>query len=646
MAKRPTNKRHRLLIRWTVASGAVLVVVAVWALATRPAGESEVLPGERVEGLTAVLEHGGLTEAPPIRFEEVAARAGISFRHFPGQRGSVLPEDMGSGVALGDYDGDGLIDVFLVNWAGPLLEPLPQNREQSGCRLYRNLGDMRFEDVTESSGLDWIAYGMGAAWGDYDDDGDLDLYVTAYGDNALFANGGDGTFDEVTSIAGVNDPRFSAGCSWADYDRDGDLDLYVCNYVDFVYRERDRNIRKQQYSTEQPYTLNPSAYQPVGNALFQNRGDGTFVDVAQQAGVADVEGRSLSAAWVDMDHDGWPDLYVANDVSNNGVFRNLGRGTFEDIGPGSLAADYRGAMGIAAGDFDDDLDPDLMITHWIAQENALYRNMRFDAKVGDSKANKIWFMDAADECGLGQTALDMVGWATGFVDLDNDGRRDLWLVNGSTLEEVSDHSKLVPQRPFVFWQHQAEQFVDVAPTSGPQMTEPMVARGGAQADLDGDGLVDLVIVRHRGSPLVLRNLSSPTGHWVRLKLRQRGGNTWAIGAQAYLTAGGVTRLATVGIGPSYLSQHELTLHFGLGDLDAVETLRVVWPDGQEEPYDPPAVDRVTELTHRANYPVSLVRQRWAPRHPPGRRVGQKSPDEADGSRSENQRDEPARFNKP
>ena len=595
------DKRHRLLLRWSIATAIIAGVSLAFSIINRTPGEEAVLPGEQVEGLTSVLSRERPDEQTPIRFENVTDRSGIALRHFPVTRMSLLPEDMGSGVAVGDFDNDGLLDLFFVNFAANAIPDsptgkvgLPTDLDAGRSRLYRNIDGQRFEDVTSSSGLDYVGLGMGAAWGDYDSDGDLDLYITAYGPNRLFENNGDGTFRDVTDQAGVQDTRFSAGASWADYDRDGHIDLYVCNYVDFIYRDADRNAVKKQYATEQPYTLNPSAYRPQPNALFRNRGDGTFENVAEAVGVDDPNGRSLAVSWVDYDSDGWVDMYVANDISNNGVFRNLGDGTFEDIGPQSLAADYRGAMGIAVADFDDDLDPDLFITHWIAQENSLFRNMTLDALVGQSKDGRIWFMDQADQYGLGQSSLDMVGWATGFCDFDNDGRRDLWLVNGSTLETTTDHSRLDAQPSFILWSHGEEGFFDVTPQASPDLANPFVGRGGALGDFDRDGLVDLVVVVHGGSPMILRNVSKPTGHWLRVRLTQAEGNTQALGARVYVTTANQTQMAQVGTGGTYLSQDELTLHFGLGDADSVSELRIVWPDGKEETHAAITVDR--ELT--------------------------------------------------
>ncbi len=596
------SKRQQLIVKWTLVNAIVLAGVLFWLLSIRETGDKEVIPGERVEGLTSVLSREASGSDNPIRLEEVTADSGIDFHHFPDRRASLLPEDMGSGIAAGDYDNDGLVDLFFVNFAGSIAKPGQDLPDSASCRLYRNRGMMRFEDVTESAGVGISIFGMGAAWGDYDNDGDPDLYVTAYGENVLFRNNGNGTFRDVTAIAGVQDDRFSAGCAWSDYDRDGDLDLYVTNYVGFQFREEDRGAVQRQYATEIPFTLNPSSFPPLPNALFRNRGDGTFEEVAEAAGTHDDQGRSLSAAWVDLDNDGWVDLYVANDVSKNGVFLNQQDGTFRDIGPQSLAADYRGAMGIAVADFDHDQDSDLLITHWIAQENALYINMTHDALMGPEKERGTWFLDSADQFGLGQSSLDEVGWATGFCDLDNDGSWDLWLVNGSTFEKVEDHYRLRPQKAFIF-RNQGREFVDIAAMASPVLDKPFVGRGGVQADFDQDGKVDLAFLVHGGKPMIFKNVSQPAGHWLRLDLRQTRGNTYALGAKVIITAGARQYMAVVGCGGSYLSQNEHAIHFGLGDAATVERLHILWPDGAREEHTDLPVDRFLFFSHHADYPV-------------------------------------------
>jgi len=584
----------------------MLLLAVILAAASRRERRAVPAAGLGVEGVTSVLSRDAGRSQAPLRFEDVTERMGVRFEHFPGVRASLIAEDMGSGLAWGDYDADGFVDLFCVNTVGSVAAEAARDVQAGRSRLYRNVEGRRFEDVTDRAGITFAGFGMGAGWGDYDGDGDLDLYVTAFGPNALYENQGDGTFRDVTEARGVQDPRFSSGCSWADYDRDGDLDLYVCNYVEFVRREGDRAWKDPQYA-DQPYTLNPSAYAPQRNSLFRNNGDGTFREAAAEAGVADANGRSLSASWADLDNDGWVDLYVANDISWNSVFRNRGDGAFEDIGASSLAADYRSGMGLAVADFDNDLDQDVFITHWIAQENGLYRNMAADEALAGLNSGRLWFVDAADEFGLGQIALDMVGWAAGFCDFDNDGWRDLWMVNGHTFERTDDRRRLVPQAPFVFWNRGGDRgFLEVAAQSSSRLAEPFVGRGGAAADFDRDGKPDLALLLHQGPVLLLGNVTPAPGHYLRLDLRQTGGNSFALGARAYLTAGGVTQMAEVGASSSYLSQDELTLHFGLGASETADSLRLVWPDGAEETHTQLAVDRELKFLHAARYPVAAL----------------------------------------
>jgi hypothetical protein len=604
MPKPFANKRRLLMLRWmapTVLASALLVTVVVATAARKDPAAAR--PDGTIQGLTSVLTRSVPREMVTLAFEDVTASTGISLQHFPARRQSLLPEDMGSGLAWGDYDDDGRPDLFIVNFAGGILDPLPSDKGR--CALYHNEGDGRFSDATDSAGLGLIALGMGAAWGDYDADGDLDLYVTCYGPNHLYRNDA-GRFTDVTDAAGVAAGGFSSGCAWADYDNDGLLDLYVCRYVDFQYRMGDRTRIERQYGSEVPYTLNPSSYKPVPNLLYRNNGDGTFTDVAPAAGVANADGRSLSAIWMDFDNDSRLDLYVANDVSCNGVYRNRGDGTFEDIGASSLAADYRGAMGLAAGDVDRDGDCDLYVTHWIAQENAYFQNMLRGDWTDEQGRPRVAFMDNADDVGLGQISLDTVGWAAGFVDFDNDGLLDLWVCNGSTLENASENSRLVPERMHLFRQFGEKGFYEMAQQACAALAEPMVARGGAEADFDGDGRVDLAVLVHGGPVKVLRNTSPNPGHWLNLRLRQTGGNTRAIGARISVRTGQGMQVAQLVGGGSYLSQNSADQHFGLGQAGTVDELTITWPDGATESHQNVPADRTVE--YRRAFTAAVARQ--------------------------------------
>jgi enediyne biosynthesis protein E4 len=571
------SRRRRGVLTTGVVAMLALGLVTATALYERAPARYD--PSASAEGITSGLARTAPVNAPPVRFTDVAAAAGVTLRHFPALRSTQLPEDMGSGAAWGDFDDDGDDDLFIANISGPLGAAAGGAGAAGTSRLYRNDGG-RFTDVSEPAGLAISIYGMGAAWGDADGDGRLDLVVTAYEDLRLFRNRGDGTFEDRTARAGLDGiTGFWTGASWADYDRDGDLDLYVCGYVRYRFEPSDAGKASTQSDAEVPYTLNPSSYSPERNLLFRNDGKGRFVEVGRAAGVDNIAGRSLAAAWCDFDDDGWLDLYVANDVSDNALFRNLGSGRFEDVSHTTWVADPRGAMGLAVGDFDVDGDFDIFVTHWLAQENALYSNMRIGSR--GLAPGRLAFMDVADEQGVGQVSLDFVKWGTSFFDYDNDGRPDLLSINGSTFQDPDDTRRLIPMRHQLFWNRSnAAGFFEVAATAGPGLTAPSVGRGAAFSDYDLDGDVDVLVVNHGGPVRLLRNDGGNAKGWLSVRARgrrDRQGN----GALVLVTAGGVTQRAQVGAQPSYLSQNSATLHFGLGDHDLVEEIVVRFPSGRE-----------------------------------------------------------------
>ena len=437
--------------------------------------------------------------------------------------------------------------------------------------------------------------GSGAAWGDYDGDGWLDLVVTSYGENALYRNDGDGGFADVSQEI-ADSSGFWAGASWGDYDLDGDLDLYICGYVQYRYDPVHQRNQTRQYDILIPASLNPSTYEPERNLLFRNDGNGGFREVAGEAGVDNRDGRSLAASWSDLDLDGWPDLYVANDLSDNALYRNEGDGGFADISHSAWVADYRGAMGLAAGDWDDDGDPDLFVTHWIAQENAFYTNMLADYREAGLPPEKtaLRFMDVADQKGLGQIALDYVGWGTAFVDYDGDGRQDLLVVNGSTFQQQDDPRFLIPMRPLLFWNRSDDDgFFEVGPVSGEVFDREVVGRGLAVGDYDNDGDADAFVVVNGGRGLLLRNEGGNRRAWLKVRLRGWESNSFGIGAKLRAVIGDRVLHREVGAGASYYSQHAVgEVLFGLGEATRVDTLEIAWPGGEVQRLSGLPVDRV------------------------------------------------------
>lgn len=576
---------------------------------TRPA---PYRPDEKPADITSDLARSLPKDAPKPKFTDVTAAAGLaSFRTFSGNRTSQLPEDMGAGVAWGDFNNDGLEDVFLVSAGGPLTAPTDK---LAPCELYENLGNGTFRKVEGFP--ETRIHGMGAAWGDYDGDGYLDLIVTGYNALLLFHNeGGTGKFTRDTRLPNL--PGFWSSATWGDYDNDRCLDLYVCGYVQYAENEADRQRASLQLSTAVPYTLNPASYPPALNHLFHNNGNGTFTDVSEQLQVTNPLGRSLGGLWYDFDDDGWLDLYVANDLSDNVLYHNVG-GRFEDISHPACVADYRSAMGLAAGDYDRDGDDDLFIGHWVGQENALYENFLTNLRrqspiapangtigttslVASSTPAKplgLRFMDVADMKGLGQISLACVSWGAEFVDLDSDGWLDLVVANGSTLElDGPPPKQLKPERPFLFWNERGLFFHDLAPLCKPLST-PHVSRGLAVADYDNDGAMDLLISSLGEGVQLLRN-EMQTGHWLKVRLHSRLRNGAPLGfgdgAKVIAHLGNLGLRRTVS-SVSYLSQSSRTMHFGLGEADQVDTLEVRWLGGPTNFYDHLKANTTWEIT--------------------------------------------------
>jgi len=531
-------------------------------------------------GVTATsLEAVPSTDAPRPHFHDEAVERGLEMRHGPGPRGRTLPEDTGSGLAWLDYDGDGDDDLYVVNYPGPL-----GTAANSAGRnhLFRN-DSGQFTELGEAAGVDDAGgFGMGASAADYDGDGWVDLYVTNRGPNRLFHNLGDGTFEDVAAELGVDDELWSVAAAWGDVDRDGRLDLYVTNYVEFIPALAGEVGGGDPEWQGVPFTLNPNAFDPLPNRLYHQTSDGAFEEVALELGVSNPGGRSLAATFVDLDGDGWLDLYVANDVSPNALFHNLagelgGEAVFEDWSAMTGTADPRGSMGISVADLPEtgaepDGLPDLFITHWVAQENALYRAV-------STTAHRLEYRDKVRELRLAEISTDKVGWGSAFLDFDLDGRLDLVVANGSTLEMEGDAHpdagrKLQAQSLNLFW-NSGERFYDLAPMAGEVFERDHVARGLATADFDLDGDPDLAISINRGRPLLLRNgldpaLEEGTG-WLAVRPNAAGAR--AFGAQVEVVAGH-RQIRWFGADVSFASAHAPELLFGLGPRERVSVVAI------------------------------------------------------------------------
>lgn len=593
--------RRRRLIVITISIG-ILFLLAVSATILMLSEKKPYRPGEKIEGVVADLARGLPANYPRVTFVDASKQAGIDFRHFSGQRSTQLPEDMGSGAAWGDYDNDGWPDLFIVNQVGPLtMSDEEIEKSPAHCALYHNNRDGTFTEVSAQAGVDFRGWGMAAAWGDADNDGWPDLFVTSFGKNIFYHNNGDGTFSDKTTETGLEiEKGFWAGASWADFNCDGFLDLYVCGYV--KYEVPQGFASSNQYNVEVPASINPSAFEPERNFLYRNNGDGTFSDIAVKAGVASFNGKSLSAAWCDFDNDRLPDLYVANDVSDNVFMHNLGNELFEEISLKAMVADYRGAMGIAIGDWDQDEDMDIFITHWIAQENALYTNKSSEFSQSNSAAGKvIRFMDEADRYGLGQIALDYIGWGTSFFDYNNDGRLDLFVTNGSTFQQKENPKLLIPMNNLLFWNSGTEEgFYDISAVSGTVFGYKNVGRGAAFADYDNDGDVDIFVVNNGGPGILLKNEGGNEHNWLKVQLNGVQSNRQAVGAKLRLVSNVGVQIRQVGAQCSYFSQNSLVQHFGLGSESKADTLEVTWPSGLTQIFQDLAANQILRITEGKN----------------------------------------------
>lgn len=503
---------------------------------------------------------------------EVTASAGIDFAH---ERGATptrfLVEAMGGGVTVLDFDGDGRQDLYFVDSGdvpfGPGAKRAPANK------LYRNLGGLRFEDVTARAGVAGRGYMMGAIAADYDNDGDQDLFITGVGLNLLYRNRGDGTFEDATARAGLADDQWCTGATFLDADRDGDLDLFVLRYVAWDFASE-----RPQTQSGVPVYPAPDVFEPIANRYWRNRGDGTFEDASQAAGVAELLGKGLGVLASDLDDDGDVDLYCANDTERNFVLENLGDGRFRDVGVVSGAAygaegRAESGMGVDGGDLDADGLTDIVVANFQREPNAVYRS-----------EGRLRFTEVSAASGTAEAAMQSLGFGVRLADFDCDGELDLAVANGHIQERIAELEPGVgwAQAPQLFRGLGGARFELVSDLQPEDFRRPRVARGLACADLDDDGDLELVLGVLAGPAVVFENRGGQARNWIGVRCVGTRGDATALGAKVLLEAGGRTRVGEVRSGGSYLSQSDLRVHFGLGDLERVERVIVRWPDGRTD----------------------------------------------------------------
>ena len=547
--------------------------------------------------VAASAQEAGKTDSSFVaRFSDITDRAGVKFRYLSSHTTrKYLPETMGAGVALFDYDNDGRLDIFLVNGA-PIEDPtakgsIPRKAApEYWNRLYHQKPDGTFEDVTEKAGLEGAGYGMGVAVGDYDNDGFEDLYVTAYGGNRLYHNNGDGTFTDVTQSAGVGGSGWSTSAAWVDLDNDGFLDLVVLRYVEWDFDDIWCGEHREGFRAY----CHPDYFKAAVPLVYHNNGKGTFTEVAQKVGLA-KPAKGLGIAIADYDRDGHIDLFFANDSMVEYLYRNKGDGTFEEVGLLSgVAADIDGhtyaGMGVDFSDYDNDGWPDIVVTNLANQRYALYHNSGGGT-----------FDYCSPAAGISRITMTHSGWGVRFFDFDNDGRKDLLVAQGHDLDTIEKTSPNLRYREsLLLARNTGKEFQDVTPAAGPALQQEWVWRGLAIGDLDNDGRLDAVATANDGPVRVFHNETATNNHWILLKLAGHTSNRDAIGASVKIVTPDGAQYATVSTASSYLSSGDKRVHFGLGKASLVQTIEIRWPSGIAQTLKDVAADKIVQIDEPAN----------------------------------------------
>ena len=530
----------------------------------------------------------GRTAEKRVQFVDVAEEVGVVAQNVSGDsEQTYLVDSMMGGSAFFDYDQDGDLDLYILN--GSKVVGFP-NQEHPRNTLYKN-EQGKFVDATDEANLGDAGWGMGCAAGDYDNDGDLDIYITNYGRNVLYANQDDGTFADVTEYAQVGDERFGTGCAFLDYDGDGYLDLYVANYVDFEHFLQTTPNKSYMWKGLRVH-FGPRGMKGGGDILYRNQGDGTFADVTVEAQVVDQDKLyGMGVIGGDYDRDGDVDIYVANDTGANFLYQNQGDGTFADIG-WMIGAAYgesgeaQGCMGIAYGDYDNDLYQDILVTNFWEQTNTLYHNDR-----------GTFFSDLSFDAGVGKESFQFLAWGTEFFDYDNDGDKDLFVANGHLFPQL-DRANLgtsYAQTNQLFENLGDGTFAEVSQVSGEGLEIKKVSRGASFGDYDADGDLDIFVLNLNDRPTLLRNDGGNENNWLIVKTIGTASNRDGIGARIEVRSGGLTQSAEIRSGASYLSHNDLRVHFGLGRREAIDSLVVRWPSGLEERFENLSANRLVVL---------------------------------------------------
>jgi enediyne biosynthesis protein E4 len=524
------------------------------------------------------------------RLVDITDSTGIKFEHVSSSDKKYIVESMGGGVALIDYDRDGLPDIYFTN--APTVE-MELAGKKARSALYHNNGDGTFTDVTDKAGVGYPCFAMGAVVGDYNNDGWPDLLVTCLGGVVLYRNNGDGTFTDVTKQAGLSDTQYATGAAFGDYDNDGWVDLFVSHYVDFHLEDLPKfgSSKTCQYHGL-AVQCGPRGLKGAGDLLFHNNGDGTFTDVSKAAGVDDPHGYyGLGAVWSDFNDDGRLDLFVANDSTPNFLYRNDGKGLFTEVGflagtAVSQDGSEQAGMGVALGDYLHTGRLSIFVTHFSDEYAALFRN---DGGMS--------FTDVSFQAGVAAPTIPYVGWGNGFFDFDNDGWPDLFMVNGHVYPQVDtlDVGAKYREPKLLFLNRHDGTFRNISELVGPAIQIPQVSRGAAFGDLFNDGHVDIVVENVDGKPMILRNEggrneSGNHNHWIGFELAGTKSNRLALNARIKAVAGDLVQVDEVRSGGSYLSQNDLRIHFGLGSHERLDRVEILWPSGKTETINNLAAD--------------------------------------------------------